>query len=445
MHPYMVMHPYKEKLDGQDLSGLADPAGKKLFVAFANEVKSNGAGFVDYLWPKPGQNKPVAKVSYVKGYEPWGWIIGSGIYIDDVEQIFSQQALQVLLVFGVILLLQIGLSLVVTKAVINPVKQLKTVMGHVRETGDLSKRSEIKSENEIGEMADSFNGMLASFQDSIAEVKQVAAQTADSASDLNRIAVQNRSGVENTQIQVDQVATAMNQMSATVHEMAKNASSAADAAQSADKETVEGKRIVEGTIQMINNLAQEVEAGAVAIQKLESDAENINTVVDVIRGIAEQTNLLALNAAIEAARAGDQGRGFAVVADEVRTLAQRTQDSTKEILGIIEALQAGARNAVSVMASGRSQASSSVEQAARAGDSLESISQAVLRITEMSLQIANAVEEQSAVTEEITRNVAMITNVANSTADGANQTAMASEQLNGLAVTLEQKVGRYQV
>ncbi|OOZ41096.1 hypothetical protein BOW53_05025 [Solemya pervernicosa gill symbiont] len=445
MQPTMVMHPIKPELDGKPLSQVEDPTGKRLFVEFVDVVKTSSAGFVSYYWSKPGSDAPVPKVSYVKGYTPWEWIVGSGIYIDDVEEIFYQQAFKLWILGGIILLIQVGLSLIVSKALVNPINRLKSVMTNVQRSGDLRERANIVNKNEIGEMADAFNKLLESFQASIADVRQAADQTADSASQLSVITAQTSSGVENTRIQTEQVATAMTEMSATVHEVASNASMASQAAQTADEETSTGKQVVESAINAINLLAEEVERGAATMQKLESDAENINTVVDVIRGIAEQTNLLALNAAIEAARAGEQGRGFAVVADEVRSLAQRTQDSTEEILGIVETLQKGTRDAVHVMDSGRAQANSSVEQAAMAGQSLEGIATAVTHINDMNLQIASAAEEQSAVAEEINQNVTIITNVAQETAEGAASTAAASEQLKGLAAELEHRISKYSV
>jgi len=229
--------------------------------------------------------------------------------------------------------------------------------------------------------------------------------------------------------EIEMVATAMNEMTATVHDVASNASHTAEATRVADQEVQTGKVVVHESINTIGELAKRVEEAVTVIAKLAQDSEQIGSVVEVIRGIAEQTNLLALNAAIEAARAGEQGRGFAVVADEVRTLASRTQSSTDEIQVMIQKLQDAAGQAVGVMEQGQQAARSSVEQASHAGESLDSITRAVDTITAMTTQIATAAEEQSAVAEEINRNVVNISSLASQTHEAANTALLDNEKL----------------
>lgn len=250
-------------------------------------------------------------------------------------------------------------------------------------------------------------------------------------------------GIDRQRDETDQVATAMNEMSATVHEVSSNTSLAAESAREADGEARTGKAVVYETAGVIGRLADEVEQAAHAIEQLERDSEEIGKILDVIRGIAEQTNLLALNAAIEAARAGEQGRGFAVVADEVRSLANQTQDSTHTIQEMIERLQAGAQRAVEVMESSRNQAHEGVSKAEEAGRSLERIADAVARINDMNTQIATAVEEQSAVTEEINRNMVNIRDVAEANHQLAGRTDGESHRLVGLSEELSALVLRF--
>jgi len=243
--------------------------------------------------------------------------------------------------------------------------------------------------------------------------------------------------------EIEMVATAMNEMTATVHDVASNASHTAEATRLADQEVQAGKVVVNQSIETIGQLAKRVEEAVAVIAKLAMDSEHIGSVVEVIRGIAEQTNLLALNAAIEAARAGEQGRGFAVVADEVRTLASRTQSSTDEIQEMIQKLQDAAGQAVGVMEQGQHAARSSVEQASHAGESLESITRAVDIITAMTTQIATAAEEQSAVAEEINRNVVNISTVAAGTKEAANSALIDNESLEREVKKLQQMVKQF--
>jgi methyl-accepting chemotaxis protein len=443
MTPKMVMHPTKPALDGKDLSQAADPNGKRLFVAFVDEVRANGAGFVDYMWPKPGHDQPVGKISYVMGFEPWGWVIGSGIYIDDIDSIYWQAVGRMSLIGVVIFMLMSGFSLVVGKAISAPIERLHRLIAEVEQSGDLSRRSGIAQEDELGKIARALDSLMERFQRFVEEAHGVAGRLLSTSADLSRITREMSQDSDRARDQTDQVATAMNEMSSTVQEVARNATDAAQNTQEANKESGNGRQVVDGTISAINSLAEEVESASEVIQQLASNSQGIGQVLDVIRGIAEQTNLLALNAAIEAARAGEQGRGFAVVADEVRTLASRTQESTEEIHQMIEVLQNGARSAVREMEKGRSKAQSSVEQATLAGTSLSRITSAVGRVSEMNTQIATAAEEQSVVAEDINRNVVAIAQMAHKVSVHTGETAEAGDLLRNLAEELETQMAKF--
>jgi methyl-accepting chemotaxis protein len=309
--------------------------------------------------------------------------------------------------------------------------------------GDLTTRVQFDGRDEMSNIASSFNKMAEGFGDTVQGIMASAAQLASAAEEMSAVTVQTSQGIQEQQSQTDQLATAMNEMAATVQEVARHAMDAATAAATANDESAKGRQVVNDAVNTIDALAEAIAQSAAAIERVEADSNRIGTVLDVIRGIAEQTNLLALNAAIEAARAGEQGRGFAVVADEVRTLAGRTQESTQEIQEMIESLQVGSKEAVQLMELSREQTQSGVEQTAKAGDALSAIADEVGRINDMNTQIASAAEEQSSVAEEINQNVVTINQVADESAQGAEQTARASEDLAHLASELQQMVAKF--
>jgi methyl-accepting chemotaxis protein len=302
-----------------------------------------------------------------------------------------------------------------------------------------------RAPNAKSDFATGFNDFMDTIHGAVSKAQTASNQLSAASQQLAEMTTSAREGSAMQQRETEQVAAAMQEMTHTVQSVADSASKAANDARGADQAAGNGTQVVSRSITVINNLAGKVEDARAVIQRLDDESNNIGSVLDVIKGIAEQTNLLALNAAIEAARAGEQGRGFAVVADEVRTLASRTQKSTAEIQGMIERLQSGAKEAVTAMEDGTTHAQEGVSQVEAAGKALKEISKAISTILDMNTHIAQAAEEQTAVSEEINRNVANISGVAHDTAEGVNATMMASEELQHLAEELASQVGRFQV
>ena len=327
-----------------------------------------------------------------------------------------------------------------------PLRQMVGMLDDIAKgDGDLTVRLQVDRADELGQIAGGFNTFLNKLQGMIRDVVTSVQKVSDSSEYTADIAIRTNQGVQRQMAEIDQVATAVQEMSATAQDVARNATQAAEAANHADRSANDGKRIVENTAMAISGLASEIGRAVGVVQTLAKDSENINAILVAIRGIAEQTNLLALNAAIEAARAGEQGRGFAVVADEVRNLAQKTQQATEEIQSMIQQLQHGTREVVSVMEQSQSRTDDSVQQAQIAAEALENITQAVSVINDMNTQIASAAEEQSAVAEDINRNVTNIGQVAAEVAGGADEASQASAELTKLAEQQRRLINQFRV
>ncbi len=311
--------------------------------------------------------------------------------------------------------------------------------------GDLTRRLPDRGKDEFAALSHAFNRFLEKIRDLVRRVTGTGDQLAVAAEKMSETSLETRRKMDLQEGKIEEVATAMNQMTATVERVAQNAVDASEAARSADQEAQSGRQVVGEVVTAINELAGEVGNTSQMILSLKDNAEQIGSVLDVIRGIAEQTNLLALNAAIEAARAGEQGRGFAVVADEVRTLASRTQESTEEIQSMIEKLQQGANAAVAAMQSGQQKTEHTVQRAGSAGEALAAITEAVSRIAEMNAHIAHAADEQSTVANDINRNVSEIHGLSSEAVAGAEQAAEASKALQTMAEELQQVIRVFKI
>ncbi|HJH18657.1 MAG TPA: methyl-accepting chemotaxis protein [Pseudomonas lactis] len=351
--------------------------------------------------------------------------------LDEAQATGTLKALLVAAAAGLLGLLLIWLT---ATGVTRPINSVAAMLKDIASgDGDLTQRLAYAKKDELGELVNWFNRFLDKLQPTIAQIKQSITEARGTADQSSAIARQTSEGMQVQFREIDQVATASNEMSATAHDVANSASNAASAARGADQSAREGMSIIEQSTRDITTLADEVSKAVGEVEALAVNSEQIGSVLEVIRSIAEQTNLLALNAAIEAARAGESGRGFAVVADEVRNLAKRTQDSVEEIRLVIERIQSGTRGVVATMHSSQHQAQSNAGQIHQAVQALGKISDAVTVISDMNLQIASAAEQQSAVAEEVNRNVSAIRTVTETLTGQATESAAISSQLNALA------------
>ena len=417
MNVRMLMHPIRPELNGQDLSGNQDPTGKYLFKEFVRTVQASGAGFVPYLWPKPGSDKPVEKVSYVKGFAPWGWVIGSGVYVDTVDATLWARAAG----FGA-LALALGAALLVLGTLIsrNLLQQLGGEPAYARSVarsiaqGDLAVPVQVRPADRSSLMLD-----MRAMRDNLHRiVQQVREGTEHIASASQQIAAGNHDLSARTESQasaLEQTAASMEEMTSNVKHSADNARQASVLAQTASDVAGRGGAVVAKVVHTM---------GAI-----DASSRKVSEITGVIEGIAFQTNILALNAAVEAARAGEQGRGFAVVATEVRSLAQRSSAAAKEIKALISESAQEVRAGAAL--------------AQEAGSTMQEVVSSVQRVSAVIEEISQASREQTEGIEQINQAVAQMDQGTQQNAALVEQSAAAASALQQQAQELEQVVAAF--
>ena len=466
-YPKMIMHPTVPALNGKVLddakfnkaTGMTDGTGdsvvsldsKNIFQTFAELAERAGHGFVTYEWPKPKEGggttaELYTKLSYVKKFAPWGWIMGSGIYIDDVQRDVNTIIWWLSGLSSVFSLVMIVFCFVISRDIVRPLGYVSSSLEEMAAGGgDLTRRLSVDRRDETGSLALGFNGFLDSLKGIVTRISGNATEVGAASEHLNSTAASIASGTESAAMQSSSVASACEEMAATSAEIARSCVQTVEISKRATRTATDGSEIVSNAVQSIQRIADKVQQSARTVESLGTRSQQIGNIVGTIEDIADQTNLLALNAAIEAARAGEQGRGFAVVADEVRALAERTTRATREIGEMIKSIQQETHSAVTAMEDGVREVEQGTEEAARSGKALEEILAQVGEVTSQINQIATAAEEQTATTNEITRNMHDIVKVLNEASGSSQSTAGAAQQLAGMATELNKIVAQFRM
>jgi methyl-accepting chemotaxis protein len=501
--PVMVMHPYKPELEGKDLSNNKDPNGKAIFVDFANICQKQKEGYSSYLWQYNSEsNKIESKTSFVKAFEPWGWIVGTGLYQVDLNKTIAAERNQLLLVFGIIAIVCLGGLFFFSRMISSNINKVSKALEKIA-AGDLTENVNIKSSDEIGEMARSYKVMQNSLNELVKKLKQNAGQLGSASEQLAVAAKQSGEATQQVALSSQQMAkgaqeqstntqetsksivqlseaishlasgtteqtsgvqkavTSITSVANTMSQVASNASQAAQGAKLAADTARNGAANSKQTLSGMEKIKISTSQVEKKIQELGVHSTEIGKIVAVIDDIAAQTNLLALNAAIEAARAGDQGRGFAVVSDEVRKLAERTSAATKEIAELIVSVQKGVKEANDVMVAGSAAVSEGYDMVVQSGQSLEQILKAALdansqveQISAKSQQVDSATgelvkiidsvgkvtEQNSAVTEQMSDSATQVSKAIETVAGIAEENSAATEQVSASAQEMSAQI-----
>jgi methyl-accepting chemotaxis protein len=445
MQPRMVMHTTKPELDGKDLSNIKDPTGKPLFVEFVRMVREHGAGFVNYMWPKPGEKDPIDKISYVKGFAPWGWVIGSGIYIDDVNTAFWHQAAEMSAIILVLLSGIIGLSWQLGRSIIRPLAEVVEQSSRVVNHNDFTVAVAVPRTYEVGQVAQAVNALMDKLRHVTLESREASQRFIHAAHDLTQSTQQVSTSSQRQAEATGTVAAIIEEVSVAISEIANNAREAEGMVEKGGQDSKHVMDITQQTMAITHQIAGSIKTSSAKVEQLLDSSNQISGIVSVIRDIADQTNLLALNAAIEAARAGEQGRGFAVVADEVRKLAERTSGSTKEIGTLIETIQSQVTSTVDAMRGADQDAARSVAMASQASEALQVSMSSSNLINQRIRDISHSVHEQDAAVRAVASSVGRIAEMTDQNSAAAIHNSNIADDMEKGAAKLQAQIEKYRV
>ncbi|WP_028024386.1 methyl-accepting chemotaxis protein [Enterovibrio calviensis] len=429
---------------GRDFNTFRDSNGGAVLRNMRQAAQPSEGGFSSYWFAKPGGNAAIEKVSAVKRHAPWGLLIGTGIYIDDLETLVWQEAGKSALVASSFTLILIILATALSRMLVTSIREIQRALSAVAK-GDLTARADVNSEDELGEMARNLNNACQQLQTLLANVDTTLHQLDSDSNTMANLANRSTDGIRTQSQELDLVASAMEEMSSAIKEVEASTLTAQNSTRHSRVLVGEAENALSVSLNNFEEVNRDVIDAERNIRELAASSDQISDVVTVINDISEQTNLLALNAAIEAARAGSAGRGFAVVADEVRKLAYSTKESTTQINAIIEKLQERAQIAAKIMSSGTDKTAQSLDHARQAQTQLTSLADLINDLEQLNTAVATSTSQQASASSEVARSVVNVSDISHNNRDASEETLALSDKVKSLSDTGRDQLSKFNI
>lgn len=438
----LVMHPYLPELLGQDMTGYRDPLGKAVFTEVTELAKTQGEGALHYAATRAGSSEFIPKVSYVKYFEPWGWVLGTGVYVEDIEREVAAVQRRLLLGLAVAVLLAVGMGLGFSRHVVRPVRALADAARRVAK-GDLSTQVPVSSEDEVGRLGQAFNTMVAAIQEMVGGMGEVARATASDAERIGRATEAMKRTANEQSLQLARMVSALQEMSQGISRGAREARETAEAAAASGRTAEEGSAVVAQTARKIEEIVEVVERASRTVERLQESGQVVEQMLLLIEEVADETRMLAINTGIEAARAGEHGKSFAVVSAEVRQLANRSREVAQRIGTLLKESQESTGAATELMKQGSAKVREGLVLSSTTGEALARILSSAGEVVERVERLADEDVRRSSVGESLARRIQRLSEGSEETVAGVAQIARAVEDLESRARHLQELTARF--
>ncbi|WP_028022286.1 methyl-accepting chemotaxis protein [Enterovibrio calviensis] len=441
----MIHHPISANLIGRNLVDLKDVNGVYI-IRDQVDMAKNGGGFVTYHWKKTGQDDtPYPKVAYSLPFSPWGWVLNTGLYVDDVDAVFYQDVQRLLLLVGAIALVLIAISVTIATSITTPMSRLQGLLQDAERNLDLTVRFRPQGKNEIADLGRAFNNLMNAFEETLTSIASGANHLNNEVAKLENLSDHIVGASTRQSEDTGSIAALVEEFAASINTISHDADTMKSLSNASGIQAQAGASSMQRTIANMDQMSEKSQRSSTAVSELDQHSKEIEGIISVINDVAEQTNLLALNAAIEAARAGDQGRGFAVVADEVRNLAVRTSDSTKQIASTIQELRSGIETTVSHIEDSVLVVNDNMSQTHSAEQTVREMHQKSQDLINIIEEVSRSLHEQSQANQELAHRIQDIADMANNNHQSASDVQGSAREVNGLVSQFQRSVGRFKL